>query len=315
MTRPLRLEYPGALWHVTNRGVGQRRIYLDDDDRLHFLALLAHAAEEQGWPVVAYVLMSNHYHRLCQTPQPNLSHGMRALDGAYGACFNTRHGRVGHLFQGRFKSHLIDSEAYLLDVARYIVLNPVRAGMVATSAEWKWSSYRATAGLEPVPSWLDPSPLLDRFDPLDWNRATSGYREYVAAADGSASPWKHLVAQAFLGRPEFLREVEERARAAKHSREHPRDQRLYRAVTLDDVRQAFGGEWPPPPRSVDRMLFVLVATRDTNATRAEIGRCLGISGQAVGRILHIAETRIQDDPMFVLLVEKATARIQFRLST
>ena len=104
MARPLRLEFPGALWHVTNRGVEQRSIYADDRDRRRFLHLLAHVVIERRWHLFAFVLMTNHYHLLFETPDTNLSRGMRDLDGDYASHFNLRHRRVGHLFQGRFKS-------------------------------------------------------------------------------------------------------------------------------------------------------------------------------------------------------------------
>src|ERR1043166_983891 len=212
MARPLRLEYPGALWHVTNRGVEQRSIYADDRDRRRFLRLLARTVVERRWQLLAFVLMTNHYHLLFETPETNLSLGMKDLDRDHAAGFNSRHQRVGHLFQGRFKSHLVDSETYLLEVARYIVLNPVRARMVASAHEWRWSSYGATAGLMTEPKWLDPQPILVRFHPTSRMLAAAEYRGFVAAAttQQTPSPWENLVAQSFLGSEDFLGRIEER---------------------------------------------------------------------------------------------------------
>jgi len=315
VSRPLRLEYPGALWHVTNRGVEQRNIYLDDQDRRHFLRLLQKAIAEYRWQLLAWVLMSNHYHLLFRTPDTNLSLGIKDLDGKYAADFNERHRRVGHLFQGRFKSHLVDAEAYLLELARYIVLNPVRARMVEAPGQWIWSSYRATAGLVPVPSWLDPIPVLDYFHPSDRAVATEGYREFVAAGVGlEASPWENLEANAFLGGAAFLQNVEERIRARNCSDQHPREQREFRANMLESVRRAVEStgivsRWPPGAGSDARALFALLAERFTNATRAQIGREIGITGAGVAYLIRASEARLQSDQTFATLVRDGERRL------
>jgi putative transposase len=308
VARPLRLEYPGALWHVTNRGVEQREIYLDDHDRVYFLQLLEKVITEHGWQLIAYVLMSNHYHLFFRTPDTNLSRGMKDLDGNYASSFNVLHRRVGHLFQGRFKSHLVDSETYLLEVARYIVLNPVRARMVDTPAEWRWSSYRATAGLTPVPSWLDPTPILNSFHPLDRVIAMNGYREFVAAGVGqNVSPWENLVAQVFLGGTVFLQSVEARVRAEKCSDQNPLDQRTFRATTIESVRDIVASIgmvacWPPTSGSDARSVFVLLAERHTSASRAKIGHYIGITEQGVGYLIVAGEVRLKKDGDFAALV-------------
>src|SRR5207237_446817 len=171
---------------------------------------LERVIDRYRWQLHAYVLMSNHYHLVLTTLEPTLSSGMQQLCGNYAEHFNEVHGRVGHLFQGRFKSHLVDCERYLLEVARYIVLNPVRAGMVDAPGNWKWSSYEATAGLSPCQHWLFVDAILDRFHPQNRAVAAEWYRDFVAAAVGqTSSPWENLVAQAFLGSEDFLRDVEE----------------------------------------------------------------------------------------------------------
>jgi putative transposase len=155
MTRPLRLESPGALYHVTARGNERRAIVRDDQDRQRWLTVLGQVVHLYRWTLHAYVLMDNHYHLLVETPEPTLSRGMRQLNGLYGQAFNRRHGRVGHLFKGRFKAIVVKKEAYLLTLCRYVVCNPVRAGSVKHAREWRWSSYRATAGLRAAPEWLE----------------------------------------------------------------------------------------------------------------------------------------------------------------
>ena len=322
MARPLRLEFPGALWHVLNRGVERRTIYLDDADRRAFLRLLQQSVTKSRWQLHAYVLMSNHYHLLFQTPEPTLSKGMKDLDGDYACYFNRRHSRTGHLFQGRFKSHLVDSESYMLEVARYVVLNPVRAFMVPAAGEWRWSSYRATAGLAAVPSWLDPGPILDRFHPADRVRACAEYRDYIAAGGERESPWKNLVAQMLLGGAEFLEKMEERVRARTLSREHSVAQRRFRAQTLDGIRTALdevcGGDSARPTR-LARAAFVVLAERHTTSTNAEAGRRLGITGQAAGKLLRKSRERLESDPLLASLVEEVETmlsdRSRFRVST
>ena len=146
MSRPLRIEYAGALYHVTARGDNKADIYLDDGDREQFLVTLEEVCRRFNWVLHTYCLMDNHYHLLIETPESNLSLGMRQLNGVYTQRFNRKHGRVGHVFQGRFKSILVQKESYLLELARYIVLNPVRARMVRSAKNWPWSSYQATIG-------------------------------------------------------------------------------------------------------------------------------------------------------------------------
>jgi REP element-mobilizing transposase RayT len=163
MARKRRLDFPGAIWHLTDRGNDRRTIYRDRNDFHKFLETLAEVVVCHQWRLFAYVLMPNHYHLLAETPTATLSVGMKSLNEQFAEWFNWRHGRVGHLFQGRFKSIPVERESHLLELARYIVLNPVRCGMVADAGEWEWSSYRATVGSEPAPQWLDVAFLLDLF--------------------------------------------------------------------------------------------------------------------------------------------------------
>ena len=146
MARPLRLEYSGAIHHVTSRGNAQAPIFLDDEDRASFLAVLAECIARFTWICHAYCLMDNHYHLIIETPDANLSAGMRQLNGVYTQRFNRRHGRVGHIFQGRFKAILVERDSYLLELCRYVVLNPVRARMVRDASQYAWSSHLATMG-------------------------------------------------------------------------------------------------------------------------------------------------------------------------
>lgn len=188
MPRKLRIQFPGALWHVTSRGVEKRNIVCDNRDRRRFVVGLGDVVQEYRWRLHAYVLMSNHYHLLLTTPEPTLSCGMQQLGGRYGHYFNERHERWGHLFGGRFKAHPVETDAHLIIAARYIVLNPVRGGITTTAAEWPWSSYLATAGLTRAPRWLDTETILARFHPTDRELAMRHYREFVCAGPDAPPP-------------------------------------------------------------------------------------------------------------------------------
>ena len=213
MARPLRIEYAGALYHVTSRGDRREAIYLDDGDRLYWLALLGKICARQNWRCYAYCLMDNHYHVLIETVDGRLSEGMRQLNGVCTQWHNRAHDQVGHLFQGRFKAILVQRDAYLLELARYVVLNPVRAGLVARPEDWPWSSYRAMLSGS-APPWLHAKWLLSQFGGGHYaaktcqtakaaDAAKADYADYVSAGAGAPSIWDELQGQVVLGDSEF----------------------------------------------------------------------------------------------------------------
>jgi putative transposase len=181
MARPLRIQFPGGLYHVTARGNERRPVFADTTDRERFLAVLATAVGRYHLLCHAYCLMDNHYHLLLETPDANLSGAMRHLNGVYSQAFNRWHRRSGHLFEGRFQAQLVDRDSYLRAVCRYIVLNPVRAGLVAHPRQWPWSSYRATAGEAPVPPGLTVDWVLGLGDTSVRWEAQRRYRRFVEA--------------------------------------------------------------------------------------------------------------------------------------
>lgn len=203
MARPLRLEYSGAVYHVTSRGNARQDIMVDDQDRTTFLTLLAHVVDRYGWRCHAYCLMDNHYHLLIETPRPTLSEGMRHLNGRYTQVYNRRHRRVGHLLQGRFTAILVEKEAHLLELCRYVVLNPVRAQLVTHPRLWGWSSYRATAGETTAPRWLTIDWVLGQFGQRV-GLAQEKYRVFVAEGRGGPRPWDQLTGQIYLGSEAFV---------------------------------------------------------------------------------------------------------------
>lgn len=221
MARPLRLEHEYALWHVTSRGNEKKDIFRDDVDRERFLRMLGETVTRFGWRLLAWVLMSNHFHLVIQTPEQNLSRGMHWLNGRYAQYFNRRHDRSGHLFQGRFHGALIEKESYFLSVARYVVLNPVRAGMVRHPADWRWSSYRQTAGLTAPDQWLAVEDLLENFGGANTQGCTEYVRFVTVATEVEQMPWRHLVGQMYLGRTEWLERMLERAVLKRRGSEYP----------------------------------------------------------------------------------------------
>jgi REP element-mobilizing transposase RayT len=219
MARPLRLEFPGAIYHLTGRGNARQKVFFTDADRELFLSTLTGVVTRYHWICRAYCLMANHYHLLVETPKANLSIGMRQLNGIYTQSFNRRHKRVGHLFQGRFKAILVERDSHLLELCRYIVLNPARVKSSAKASTWKWSSYRATAGLASVPEFLHTDWILEQFG-KSRSRAQQRYREFVR--DGMASrPWDDLKGQIYLGSEAF---IEKHASGKKDVKEIPRAQ-------------------------------------------------------------------------------------------
>lgn len=274
MARPLRLEFTGAVYHVTSRGNARQDIVQDDRDRSQFLSLLAHVVDRYGWLCHGYCLMDNHYHLLVETPQPNLSLGMRQLNGRYTQAYNRRHERVGHLFQGRFTAILVEKEAYLLELCRYVVLNPVRANMVPHPRLWAWSSYRATVGDTKAPAWLTTDWVLSQFAKRV-GPAQERYRTFVAEGRGGPRPWEELTGQIYLGSEEFVA----RHQPDRVIRDIPRRQTQ---ATRPSLRVLF-------QRKGETARLIYMAYRQYGYRLAEIADHLGVHAASVSRRLKQAE--------------------------
>jgi REP element-mobilizing transposase RayT len=244
MSRPVRIEFPGATYHITSRGNRKQDIYRDDYDRIRFLELLAEAVRCYGWIITAYVLMSNHFHFVVRLTEANLALGMGCLKSEYARQFNRRHDFVGHLFQERYDSPLVDEENYMLEVHRYVVLNPVRAGMVHDPRDFKWSSYAATAGAMEAPSWLALDDVLSLFAPQR-DTARLLYQRFVDEGIGlDRVPWDDLVGQIYLGSEAWRQRIQQRVESKLLPDEHPRVQRELGERTMTDVIRsvASGGQ-------------------------------------------------------------------------
>ena len=238
MGRPLRLEFSGAIYHVTSRGDRQEPIFLNDGDRHAWLRIIASVCERFQWTIHAFCQMGNHYHLVVETLNGNLARGMRQLNGEYTRRFNFRNAMVGHLFQGRYKAILVQRQTYLLALIRYVVLNPVRARMVTTASAWPWSSYSMTCCDVPAPNWLDTDWLLSQFAEQR-SSAVHAYREFVAAGRDGASPLVNTRHQLILGDDDFVKRFFA-GEALVDKTETSRSQKKGVSLALHEYRACFG---------------------------------------------------------------------------
>lgn len=277
MTRPLRLEFPGALYHVTSRGNRRNPIYRDDADRRAWLNVLGQVCERHHFVIHSFCQMSNHYHLLVETVEANLSRGMRHLNGVYTQHFNWRHSLVGHLFQGRYKAILVQKESYLLELSRYIVLNPLRAKVVSSLDDWQWSSHRYLISQECPPCWLERDRLLGRFGNLHTTAALA-YQAFVLEGIGGTSPLTAIRHQVLLGDDAFVSKYQYLQRSEELV-EVPREER--RAVALPLLAYQ--------ARYADKNEAMARAYLSTAFTMPQIACAFGVSTKTVSRAVAVFE--------------------------
>ena len=234
MARPLRIEFPGAIYHIMSRGIRKDLIFLEGNDWIRFLKILASVVERFNWLLHSYCLMENHYHLLIETPDGILASGMKYLNSVYSQWFNKKYGHVGHLLQGRYKSRLIDTDNEFLAAARYIALNPFKARIVEDPVQWNWSSYRAIAGIGKVPDCLIVDWVLGMFS-SDRIEAQKLYREFVLAGVDSdisedAIEWNILPDDL-----KFLKKIRPIVDMKHSIKEIPRKQRLITRPSLNEL--------------------------------------------------------------------------------
>lgn len=278
MSRPLRLEYAGALYHVTSRGDRQENIYEGDADRRLFLAVFGDVCSHYNWTCHAYCLMSNHYHLVIETPEANLSKGMRQLNGEYTRQFNRSTRRVGHVFQGRYKAIHVEKEVYLLELSRYVVLNPVRAHMVREAGDWPWSNYRATIGQTIAPTWLNTEWVLASFD-TKLSRAIKGYQLFVQMGKEQASPWSEIKNQVFLGSKEYVEKLHARIDCDKDLSEIPSSQRRPMPLKLSEYERT----------SSSRNAAIVSSYKGGGYSLKEIGEYFNLHYSRVSKIVKEAK--------------------------
>lgn len=291
MARPLRVEYPGAVYHVMARGQERSPIFRDDRDRNKFLELLGTTAQDLGIEVHGYCLMGNHYHLLVETPKGGLSRAMKAIGGRYSQWFNWRHKRSGHLFEGRFKSVLVQKERHLLELARYVVLNPVRAGLAERAGDWRWSNYRVTAGRGTAPPWLAVDWTLAQFARSRYT-AREAYRRFVAAGKDSGEKVEQLEKKPYVGDRRFLRRVERMLAGKPAGDEISLRYRRAAEAHLHRIEQAIAREWRVPVEALarsrggeDKKAAIYLAKKLTRLSGRQIGEAFGVKPARVSNVV------------------------------
>lgn len=274
MARPLRIELAGGVYHLTSRGDRREPIYADDVDRLLWLELFGEVCDRFSWRCHAWCQMGNHYHLVVETAEANLSRGMRQLNGVYTQAANRRHARVGHVFQGRYKAILVEADAYLVELARYVVLNPVRAGLCGDAREWPWSSHRALMGLVDPPSWLETGWVLGQFG-SERTAAVRRYEDFVRAGVGLPPIWERLNAQIYLGSGAFADEMAHKVPDDGRLDEVPRLQRRPQGMSL----QAY------VERSASRDAAIAEAAASGAFTLAQLAQFFGLHYSSISRIV------------------------------
>lgn len=312
MARPVRIEYAGALYHIVTRGNNRQSVFRDDHDRARYLERLAFYCEEKEIKLLCYCLMTNHVHLLLETPKGNLSKMMQAFQTSYTVYFNIRHHRSGHLFEQRYKAFVVDKDNYLLQVSRYIHLNPVEAGIVEKPQEYRWSSYRKYVRSD-TGSVLNTEVILDQFEGTKRDR-TMRYREFVEEAVKKGEPWTVLpiVQQVFVGEEGFIRQAKKNAGRGAELEELYGIKEIARVV--GKVMGLEEKELRRPLRREEiqrgREILVYVARRHGQANLKELAAWLGVKElSTVTHGVRRAEARLEKDRVFGRQVQNVLKRL------
>ncbi len=279
MTRPLRIQYPGAMYHIISRGIGKMTIFHNEKDWKKFIQFMDRVIKRYNWICHAYCCMGSHFHLCLETPDANMAVGMKYLNQLYSQFYNWKYQRVGPVFQGRYKSWLIEREEKFLDNCRYIVNNPVEAKMVQHPSEWPWSSFRATRGLEKVPAYLEIDFLLKHFS-SSREKAQKMYEDFVMAGIGMESPLLEAKNQIFLGSDSFIAEAMQHVIGNDEMNNVPKVQKDAGSPTLEYIfakLQSISKE--------KRNRLILNAHDIHNHTQREIGNHLGLHPGYISRIV------------------------------
>ncbi|MDP2643301.1 MAG: transposase [Desulfobacterales bacterium] len=308
MGRAWRIEYEGGLYHVLSRGNERKNIFHDDRDRQTFIDAIGEMADNYDVDIFAYVLMSNHYHILLRTNQANLSKSMQWLALTYTLRFNNRHFRSGHLFQGRFKSIIVQNDAYLMRLSCYIHRNPLRAGIIARLTEYPWSSYKTYAYGDKAHDWLLTKPILSQFKAKDKYKA---YREKVQQyAHEEKDLWEDFHHGMMIGTKEFVGRIRSKYMPDNFHKEIPHHRALGKSVDPEKVLEKAAGilncdiDYIRQSRRIskslkeDRDLLVYLVWKTCTLTNEETGHLFGISYSAVSHILSSMRNRMQKDSDF-----------------
>jgi REP element-mobilizing transposase RayT len=281
------------------RGHERSAIFRDAEDRSKFLALLEQVAIQEKWVLHSYCLLGNHYHLLIETPEGALARGMRDLNGRYAQWFNWRHERRGHVFEGRYRASVVEKQTHLMELHRYIVLNPVRARLSEKPGDWRWSSYRATAGLEKPPAWLETDWTLSQFA-VRRSAARDAFQRFVAAGKITGKEVEALEKAAYLGGRAFLKRMQELVGTREKDDEIPlRYRKATTRVPLDEIRKQVAREWGVKEEALnrrrggdDKKAAIYLARKLTRLGGREIGREFGVKPARVSNVV----SQIDADP-------------------
>jgi REP element-mobilizing transposase RayT len=304
MARPLRLQLSGAYYHVLARGNARQDIFLDNTDRIRFLAFLGESVHRHGLLVHGYCLMPNHYHLIIETVRPEISLAFKRLNGIYSQFFNRRHERVGHVFQGRFKSLLIDRNSYFLNAHRYIHQNPVRKGLTGNARDYEWSSCRDFLGLRTPAPWLRTDLVLGYYSG-NMKERMSAYAAFVETP-ADEDPFKKAYAQAFLGCPDFVESMCERARAVATCENPERkafDERLDPEAVMQAVGQKLGSMRVLAGLRQPARAFTLYLLREhTSLSLEALARRFRMSPSGIShQVARVKERLLQDRDISLLM--------------
>jgi len=312
MGRPLRIQYPGASYHITSRGNEKREIFRSNGDREKFLSYLQSAHERYGGIIHVYCLMNNHYHLLLETPRGNLSQILHHINGAYTIYFNIKRRRSGHLFQGRYKAILLEKDAYCQELSRYIHLNPSRAGLLNTLSAYPWSSYPSYIGSRKGPEWLTTDFIL-RYFGRDEPSARENYRQFVEGAldKESRNPLKDVFASTILGTPEFISWVREKMIELEDPdiRNVPALRGLVRRPSLEQIERTVKsviGQGHP----LSERFCLYVSQHHGGYALKEIGAHYGMRGSAVSQSNRRLRQSIIEDPRLKEVLGKMVEKIK-----
>jgi REP element-mobilizing transposase RayT len=278
MSRPVRIEFPGANYYVTSRGLNDKLVFRDNEDRAVFLNVLSGVVERFGWLLHSYVMLDSHYHLVVECPKANLSKGMRQLNGVYTQHFNRRHEDDGPLFQGRFRSVLFEASEYLLPLCRHTVLNPVRLKLTGSAQQYRWSSHRATARQIQTPGFLTTDAVLGHFGKREKDNQKK-YKDYVKTGVGTESPLEARSGQVLLGSPKFVRDMQPILNGEKLAKRGPKRAQRRRSLpvlfkNIDDKTR------------VERNALIRKAHIDHSYTLMEIGEYLGLHYTTVSKVVN-----------------------------
>ena len=318
MARPLRIEYEGALYHITARGNERNPIYREEGDYQKFFDFLSELPQRYGILIHGYILMSNHYHLLVETPKGNITKVMHYLNTTYTGYFNKKYKRVGHLFQGRYKGILLEKERHLLSVSRYIHLNPVRAGLVKRPEEYRWSSYPDYIGRgEKEGMAITCDWILGQYS-IDEAKARGLYKAFIdEGLTLKENPFDNLKAGLMLGSESFIEEVRGKVKLKKH-REIPESRRLVRSIKHEDVIAAVakrlkvsGQEITKAGRrdNLARKISLYLLRRHTDRSNEEIGRYFGVGYTAVSQAGSRLKREMKENKRLKQIVQGVEAEI------